>query len=377
MVPSVYREQKRERIAILNALAAFYTQQAKVEKDPKKREELLKVQVTTLYNMADKLDMQAEMTWVTKGFTRLVRGELDQALKQFETVLEHNPQNIPAQLGKACICMNRGQYREALLLYAQLLAQIGSLPELSATDLQLLNVNDTTFLSRKLRCVCAVLQGLGLAWYRLALSEGQKVSLSSSSSLHTQALQLYTRAAREAFDRIKRLLPQHPHVHAFLGILDLAQASRPRLDTATVVKYKQSALRSFKSAYEINPTHALTLNHLANYFFARKEYDKATNLALTAYHNTTVPKLQALSFYNLGRNYHVQGDYDNAFQYYFQAVQLWPDFILPRFGLGQMYLHRKEIDKAIEAFERVLAVVPDNYETLKVSDLLTHNISLF
>jgi RNA polymerase-associated protein CTR9 len=33
MVPSVYREQKHERIAILNALAAFYTQQAKAEKD--------------------------------------------------------------------------------------------------------------------------------------------------------------------------------------------------------------------------------------------------------------------------------------------------------------------------------------------------------
>jgi len=365
MVPSVYREQKHERIAILNALAAFYTQQAKAEKDPKKREELLKVQVTTLYNMADKLDMQAETTWVTKGFTRLVRGEFDQALKQFETVLEHNPRNIPAQLGKACVNMNRGQYREALVQYAQLLAQIGSLPDLSASDLQLLDVNDTTFLSRKLRCICTVLQGLGLAWYRLAFTEGQKVSL-TSPQLQSQTLQLYMHTAREAFNRIKRLLPQHPHVHAFLGVLDLAQASRPRLDAVAAAKYTQSALQSLKRAYEVNPTHALALNHLVNHFFNKKEYDKATNLALTAYHNTTVPKLQALSFYNLGRNYHAQEDYDNAFQYYFQAVQLWPDFILPRYGLGQMYLHRKETDKAIEAFERVLTVVPDNYETLKI-----------
>jgi len=38
---------------------------------------------------------------------------------------------------------------------------------------------------------------------------------------------------------------------------------------------------------------------------------------------------------------HVQNDYDQAFQYYYQATQFAaPNFILPFFGLGQMYIFR-------------------------------------
>ncbi len=36
-----------------------------------------------------------------------------------------------------------------------------------------------------------------------------------------------------------------------------------------------------------------------------------------------------------------QGDYDQAFQYYYQATQFAsPNFLLPHFGLGQMYIFR-------------------------------------
>jgi len=38
---------------------------------------------------------------------------------------------------------------------------------------------------------------------------------------------------------------------------------------------------------------------------------------------------------------YVQNDYDQAFQYYYQATQFAsPNFILPFFGLGQMYIFR-------------------------------------
>ena len=36
-----------------------------------------------------------------------------------------------------------------------------------------------------------------------------------------------------------------------------------------------------------------------------------------------------------------QGDFDQAFQYYYQATQFAsPNFLLPHFGLGQMYIFR-------------------------------------
>uniref|UniRef100_A0A0M3KHN1 RNA polymerase-associated protein CTR9 homolog (inferred by orthology to a human protein) n=1 Tax=Anisakis simplex TaxID=6269 RepID=A0A0M3KHN1_ANISI len=39
---------------------------------------------------------------------------------------------------------------------------------------------------------------------------------------------------------------------------------------------------------------------------------------------------------------------------------------LPYFGLGQMYVHREELDNAIICFEKVLKLHPSNYDTLKV-----------
>ena len=39
----------------------------------------------------------------------------------------------------------------------------------------------------------------------------------------------------------------------------------------------------------------------------------------------------------------LQGDYDQAFQYYYQATQFAPAvFVLPHFGLGQMYIYRED-----------------------------------
>lgn len=38
----------------------------------------------------------------------------------------------------------------------------------------------------------------------------------------------------------------------------------------------------------------------------------------------------------------LQGDYDQAFQYYYQATQFAASgYVLPHFGLGQMYIARR------------------------------------
>lgn len=51
--------------------------------------------------------------------------------------------------------------------------------------------------------------------------------------------------------------------------------------------------------------------------------------------------MRAESCYQLARALHVQNDYDQAFQYYYQATQFAsPSFVLPFYGLGQMYLFR-------------------------------------
>lgn len=62
-----------------------------------------------------------------------------------------------------------------------------------------------------------------------------------------------------------------------------------------------------------------------------------------------------------------QEDYDQAFQYYYQATQFASStFVLPFFGLGQMYVYRRDKENAAQCFEKVLKAYPNNYETMKI-----------
>jgi len=111
----------------------------------------------------------------------------------------------------------------------------------------------------------------------------------------------------------------------------------------------------------------MVLNHLADHFFFKKDFDKVQHLALHAFHNTENEFLQAESCYQLARCFHVQGDLDQAFQYYYQATQYAsPLFILPYYGLGQMYIFKNDKQNAAVCFEKVLKSEPGNYETMKI-----------
>uniref|UniRef100_A0A8D1M3V4 RNA polymerase-associated protein CTR9 homolog n=1 Tax=Sus scrofa TaxID=9823 RepID=A0A8D1M3V4_PIG len=97
------------------------------------------------------------------------------------------------------------------------------------------------------------------------------------------------------------------------------------------------------------------------------DYSKVQHLALHAFHNTEVEAMQAESCYQLARSFHVQEDYDQAFQYYYQATQFASSsFVLPFFGLGQMYIYRGDKENASQCFEKVLKAYPNNYETMKI-----------
>ena len=77
--------------------------------------------------------------------------------------------------------------------------------------------------------------------------------------------------------------------------------------------------------------------------------------------------MQAESCYQLARSFHAQGDSKQAFQYYYQATQFAaPGYVLPHFGLGQMYIARGDTENAAQSFEKVLTKQPDNYETMKI-----------
>ena len=48
-------------------------------------------------------------------------------------------------------------------------------------------------------------------------------------------------------------------------------------------------------------------------------------------------------------------------------------YVLPHFGLGQMYIARGDMENAAQCFEKVLATQPGNYETMKILGSLYAN----
>ncbi|XP_066276427.1 RNA polymerase-associated protein CTR9 homolog isoform X1 [Branchiostoma lanceolatum] len=307
-----YRNHEIDQMKSLDTLAAYYVQQARKEKNKDRKKELF-TQATLLYTMADKIIMYDQNHLLGRACFCLLEGDkMDQADAQFNFVLNQSPNNIPALLGKACISFNKKDYRGALAYYKKALRT---------------NPN----------CPAEVRLGMGHCFMKLSKAD----------------------KARLAFQRALELNPKCVGALVGLAILEL----NSKEDKESIKR----GVQHLSKAYTIDSTNPMVLNHLANHFFFKKDYNKVQHLALHAFHGTEVEAIQAESCYQLARSFHVQGDYDQAFQYYYQATQFASiQFVLPQFGLGQMYIYRGDNENAAQCFEKVLKHFPNNYETMKI-----------
>ena len=117
--------------------------------------------------------------------------------------------------------------------------------------------------------------------------------------------------ARMAFERAYELDSNCVGALVGLAILDLNQQKSAAI---------QEGVRKLSKAYTIDPSNPMVLNHLANHFFFKKDYTKVQHLALHAFHNTENEAMRAESCYQLARAFHVQNDFTQAFQYYYQVI---------------------------------------------------------
>ncbi|XP_044259150.1 RNA polymerase-associated protein CTR9 homolog [Tribolium madens] len=315
-----YRDYEKDQMRALDMLAAYYVQEANREKNKDKKRELF-TKATLLYTTADKIIMYDQNHLLGRAYFCLLEGDkMEQADAQFNFVLNQSPNNIPSLLGKACIAYNKKDFRGALAFYKKALRT---------------NPN----------CPAAVRLGMGHCFMKLNNQE----------------------KARLAFERALQLDPQCVGALVGLAILKLNLQQPDSI---------RSGVQMLSKAYTIDSSNPMVLNHLANHFFFKKDYSKVQHLALHAFHNTENEAMRAESCYQLARAFHVQGDYDQAFQYYYQATQFAPTaFVLPHFGLGQMYIYRGDAENAAQCFEKVLKAQPGNYETMKILGSLYANSS--
>jgi len=306
-----YENHENDQMLVLDTLAAYYVQQARKEKNKDQRRELF-TKATQLYTTADKIIMLDQNHLLGRAYFCLLEGDkMDQADAQFNFVLDQSPNNIPALLGKACISFQKRDFKGALVYYKKALR---TNPD----------------------CPAEVRLGIGHCCFRLNRLE----------------------KARLAFERALELDPRCTGALVGLAILELNSKKADSI---------KNGVQLLSKAYSIDNQNPMVLNHLANHFFFKKDYTKVQHLALHAFHGTEVEAMQAESCYQLARSFHVQGDYDQAFQYYYQATQFASStFVLPWFGLGQMYIARGDNVNAANCFEKVLKHQPNNYETMKI-----------
>ena len=272
----------------------------------KRKTNILKA--NTKYSRAEKIDIKEEITLVSKGVLFLSQGDYERAWEYFNTVLEGNENNTPSLLGKACIAYNKKRYEEALSLYRIALER------------------------NPFYCPANVRLGLGLCYYRL-----NRMDL-----------------AKKCFQRVLQLEPNNSSALAALAVLSLNS------------KMTNQAKRLLSEAYQRDPTNSAVLSHLSHQYFNKGNREKSRFLAQGAVSHTEVPEIKAEAYYHLAQNDHKDGNFQSAYSNYLKAVQKWPDFVLAQFGLGQMYIHRKEYSKAINCFETVLKRYPDNQDSLKI-----------
>uniref|UniRef100_A0A3P9HKF3 RNA polymerase-associated protein CTR9 homolog n=1 Tax=Oryzias latipes TaxID=8090 RepID=A0A3P9HKF3_ORYLA len=306
-----YRDHEKDQMTCLDTLAAYYVQQARKEKNKDAKKELI-TQATLLYTMADKIIMYDQNHLLGRACFCLLEGDkMDQADAQFHFVLNQSTNNIPALLGKACISFNKKDYRGALAYYKKALRTNPG-------------------------CPAEVRLGMGHCFVKLNKLEKARLAFSRALELNSKC------------------------VGALVGLAVL-ELNNKEADSI------KNGVQLLSRAYTIDPSNPMVLNHLANHFFFKKDYRKVQHLALHAFHNTEVEAMQAESCYQLARSFHVQEDYDQAFQYYYQATQFASTtFVLPFFGLGQMYVYRRDKENAAQCFEKVLKAYPNNYETMKI-----------
>jgi RNA polymerase-associated protein CTR9 len=84
---TLYPDAKKERIAMLNSLAAHHAGLAVQEKDTAEKDRLFSA-ATTLLNKADTIDVSHELTVAGKGSVLLAKGDLLRADHHFNIALD-------------------------------------------------------------------------------------------------------------------------------------------------------------------------------------------------------------------------------------------------------------------------------------------------
>lgn len=380
------------RIKFFNALAS-HAVNAMWNEDDEKKKEAISQRAVGYFQRADRLDHQHPMTLVGKALMFMAKNEDDRAERFLKSVLISNKTNLPAILGKALLLYRRKKYADAKKLYLEAI-------KLHPKSMQA---------SRMRMCFAyccyhlgAVEKARAVMKYAASLDDTNVDAVIANAIWHLGSLSREERTA-SIRDEGSRFMMMIHHAHAInktnptvlnhLANHYFAQWI-PLPCTVSVVRGSAVVATSKDISSEVSPGQIICIGDKYVAYISRKagavsssciildgpyrdesstsanlsrkNYDKMFNLAGSAFHSTKIAEIRSESCYLMGRGCHAEGKYKDAYSYYFNAGRLWPNFVLPWFGLAQMYYERKEYAKAATYLEKANKAYPENVEILSL-----------
>jgi protein O-mannosyl-transferase len=224
------------------------------------------------------------------------KGQVDEALKQFQKALEINPKYVEARGNLAAALFQKGQVDDAVAQYKRTL-------EISP------NYAPANY-------------NLGLALFQ----EGQV----------GEAIAQYKRAVQ--------INPYYPDAHNNLGN---ALLQKGQVD---------EALDQFKKALEINPNYVDAHNNLGNALLQKGQVDDAVGQYKKA---LEINPSYVNARYNLGSALFQKGQLDEAIAQFQKALEIKPDYVDAHYDLGNALFQKGQSDEAIDQFQKALNINPD------------------
>ncbi|KAJ3071353.1 protein required for normal CLN1 and CLN2 G1 cyclin expression [Podochytrium sp. JEL0797] len=270
---------------------------------------------TELLNKAENIDSKNVWTAIVRGSLFLASTKLPDSVRAFGFAVSAEPNNLAALMGQGAAQFRSQDYKSALKSYQRILTLY---PNLSP-DPRL---------------------AIGICYYRL--------------QMHSHA--------RLAFERAVELNPENPDALALLARVEWNEAREEGS-----VEVLERAVERVKAAFTGvgGRKNGAVLNLIGEGLYFRGDYDQVEIVSKAAIANTDSNAVKAEAYAAMGKSFHSQGKFSSAFEMYSKAASLNPNSSAYQYGLGQMYIHQGEHQKALECFEKVLTKDEENLEALK------------
>jgi tetratricopeptide (TPR) repeat protein len=239
-------------------------------------------------------------------------GLIDQA-RAFAGDLERNyPDYLPAKLTQLQITAAGGDANAVVTLATDLLNRLSkTAPDRDNSPQLLAEIGERTYLAR------------GAAYLQL-----KNIA-----------------AARQDFESARQITPNDPAVYNNLAVVALSE-NKP-----------QDAMASFENALRVDATNFAALNGMIGVYARSNELDKAharVDQALSSY-----PNISWLHYLK-GHIHRMQNNGSAAEGEFRRALEIDPSYLPAYSSLAEMFIGSNQVDRAIQEYQKILAIRPDN-----------------